>query len=346
MTMYISLFLLLFGSVFLPKNNKKLFIISLLVLYAIAALQSATVGDDSTVYYDSFISIQNHLLPPYKELGFKWISQLTILLNGGFYTFQAIIYVLILTPVAYVIYKKSQNYQLSLLLFVAFFYYTNSFCIMRQSLALSFAILVFYFIDDKKYILAIIVYILTIFAHSSGAIAIIAFILPFIKTTKKVSLIVLAFSFVIGLLIPIVKCAPLFGPYAHYITNMANTPQWGIRPNHLLYAGVILALNCIFILFMYKDTDKDTQTLWCKLVLLGLVFMNLTQQLILGFRISQFFMISQIIYYPLNIEIKETHKKYWLYGLLLFATVYFIGLFIRDSSGVIPYKICFQLTTH
>ncbi|OJF75886.1 MAG: hypothetical protein BKP49_10535 [Treponema sp. CETP13] len=346
MTIYISIFLLLFGSVFSQKNNKKLFIISLLVLYAIAALQSATVGADANMYYNSFKNIQNNHPPAYHEQGLKWLSQLVILLNGGFYTFQAIFYILILAPVGYVIYKKSKNYQLSLLLFVAFFYYTNSFCILRQSLALSFAIVVFYFIDDKKYILAIIAYILAFFSHKSGAIAIIAFILPFVKSTKKLDLIILAFTFVIGFLIPIVKCAPLLGPYSHYITNMANAPQWGIRPNHLLYAGVIFALNGVFTLFMIKDTDKNTQSLWCKLVIIGLIIMNLTQQLILGFRISQFFMVAQIIYYPQNIELKKTYKKQWLYGLLLFATIYFIGLLIRDSSGIIPYDICFQLKTH
>jgi hypothetical protein len=334
MILYVGLLVLLLGSVFAPKNNKTLFFISCFVLFAVAALQHPLLGKDSGMYLRSFQSLKIGGTTPISEPLWKWVATCIGKVGGNYIVFQVIYYLLVLSPVFYVIYKKSTHFQLTLFLFYAFFYYLNSYCILRQSLAVTLIIVFYYVLFEKKYILASIFYILAVLTHTSAAIAILPVAFLFIHFSKKQIIYILIAAFIVGILLPIEKFSFFLGPYKKLLTH----PKWGLRPDTYVYTAVIGVLNAIFIFFMIPDTEENQKSANCNILFLGFLFMNLTQQLVLGLRITQYFMIAQIFYYTTNIEAKQENKIKWLIALLVFSSIYFFGLLYRDSIGIIPYK--------
>ncbi|OJF76363.1 MAG: hypothetical protein BKP49_07790 [Treponema sp. CETP13] len=334
MFLYLGILVLLLASIFAPKNNKILFFISCFILFALAAMQHWNVGRDSLMYYDVFQGTQK---APFDEPLWSFIAQIAYYFHGNYYVFQSLFYLAVLVPIFYVIYKKSEHYQLSLFLFYAFFYYLNSFCIMRQSLAISMAVLCYYFLFEKKYIKAFAFYFLAVLAHKSAIITIVPVIFIFYRFSYKQILLILVSTFIIGLVLPIQKLGIFFGSYKKYI----NMVDHGIRTNQYIFSATFAVLNIIFLFFIRFDTEKNQKSASSSIVLLGFVVMNLSQQLVMALRVTQYFLIAQILYYTANIIAKDKNKTKWLLALLFFACIYFFGLLYRDSIGVIPYKTLF-----
>lgn len=159
-------------------TGKKIYIIlwgSILVL--LVALRSTQVGNDTKMYEYIFNSLKQ------SSLFGEWmkISTFTSGTEYGFYfsaylisrvfefrIFLIFMALLSILPVIFVIYKYSDNVSISLMLYVCFAYYTFSMSGLRQSGALGFIMIAYYFMKEKRVIPYILFCIIAFSFHSSA----------------------------------------------------------------------------------------------------------------------------------------------------------------------------------
>ena len=196
MAVYIGLFLLavVLGILITGKNptkkNKIIYLSIMFVLMFVVMITRYGIGND----YFSYMRIYNNLInsdwaTSFTALGLEPLFVIITKLFSGLthnteilYTFYA---VLILAPVAYAIYRHSDNVWLSVVTYLCFTFYYTSFNFIRQSMAVSVIILAYGFIKEKKHIPVIIMGIIATLIHFTAAVFIPLYLISLIKPTKK-----------------------------------------------------------------------------------------------------------------------------------------------------------------
>lgn len=215
MFIYLNLYLwtvLLQALYFVNLNNKKIiyFILVILPMIIIAGLRSNSVGiDTGTVYYNIFNSVDCNLLEMFDKEELKYVEKLYLIINwiifkatGSYTVLLFIISAITNTLIFYVICKISNNIYFSVSIYLATYCYFGSLCHMRQYLALSFIVLTFYLLLNKKTIKAIITLCISLAFHTSSVFVIPIFILwYYLHDYRKYIFIILGviLSFVICL---------------------------------------------------------------------------------------------------------------------------------------------------
>lgn len=172
MEVYIELIILLYAlSFFLPKDTRKgrKWIISIMcvALYLIYILRSYTVGVDIEGYcaaYNKFDKINiADTTSTYLERGYVFIMQICNTLGFTFRGFMAILYVVLLGPLALFFKRYSRDLNLSFLIFICFQFFVFTISGIRQSLAIGLCIFAF-LIAQRKGIKPLLCYVLIIIA--------------------------------------------------------------------------------------------------------------------------------------------------------------------------------------
>ncbi|OJF76364.1 MAG: hypothetical protein BKP49_07795 [Treponema sp. CETP13] len=315
------------------KNEKRIFYFASVLLFLVFAFKNVNLGADTSSYFTHFkelINGENH----YKtEPIWGLLAHLNLFFGGYYKSFQIILFACTLPPVVYVIRKDSKNYVLSLFFYYAFFYYLNAFCIVRQAMALSYLLVCFHFIKTKKLVPATIFLIIAILCHNLAILGIVAFIFYFKRFSLKTIVIVLGLAFIAGLF---VNEHFLFLVPSRY-QNLFLWEGHGFREKLMPYILIIMAMNIVFIICLLRGSKTSLKSFWAQTVFAGLVIMNGSLNLVQGLRISQFFMITQIIFYANYTEEKEDKQNLYKWGLIAYSSIYFVGLLYRDSIGVVPY---------
>ena len=245
-----------------------------------------------------------------------------------------VVSILTIGSISIVFKKYSENPQLSLFIYYAMYAYLNSFNAMRQFLAVSFIIVSYAELRNKRIFLFIISVFVASFIHTSALIALIVLFAPFIKTDNSLLIYTTLFitllmgSFVNDSFFRIVSQG-----YFHYIED----GTFGYREQESTISALIMCIlmNILFIV-IYKSTDilvkKD---MFFIIFFMAIIIMNITYRLELGTRIILYFTTIQTLLYPKFFNKNYVYLK-WI--ILCYLLVVFFKILILGGGGVKNYE--------
>ena len=123
-----------------------------------AALRGESVGADSSMYEEYFLSVREggaaFVLSSANEYGVEWgyslLNYLVSLVSGDVRVFMAVVAVLIVGLTCVFIARHSPSWWLSVFVFLTFGSYLNSLCFLRQSIAIAIFLFAVPFLKEKR----------------------------------------------------------------------------------------------------------------------------------------------------------------------------------------------------
>lgn len=334
MSVYIFLVLLLLCYTYKTKslNNSRTLAFFCLVLAFIAAFRGLEVGTDTMNYVERFYAVNqdNHL----KLLEYGWYYLNLFLFNHSMSVRWVFIFTAsILSFFVYLSVRNSSKWPLlSLLLYVLFFYYFESYNISRQVVAESIVLLAYSLIDwgnKKKIIIYYALIVLALFFHTS---AIIAILLPFLEKVairKNHIIWIIIISLAIGQMALgdlVMSKSPSFllDMYGHYFEDNTITK--------LSFTRILMNVYIIYIMY----NKQGAFSVYDKALVMGIALQNAFPYPIV-IRFFEYLIFASIIAIP-NI-CKESRRKEVLLVTLLYGIVKFSVFLNANVSGVVPYSI-------
>lgn len=343
--MFIPLILPIYYILFWKNKDKVLFYVGLLFLFLLSAFRAMSVGVDTIGYLDSYRWAQS------SNLNYVWDGFLTnepiyytieyLCIKGGasYRVMMVIQTLLFLTPLAIGI-NRIKEKPIAILAFVillGFFY--ASLNVTRQMIAVSFCFLGYVILEERKYVLSIIMLIIAMGFHTTAALAIVIFALPFINLGKIWVTIIVLVTYAIPMVIDVstyvtelTYSLSLFDSFTLYLEEefdeVGRLPIYNtIRTGMFIYA----AFSC-----QKKDIHAD---LFYKIAIVAVIVHNL----LYGApsyvtRIVFYFDIAFIVFF---VKWGRNNK---LAGLLtiFYAVLYYFHQFIMlKHDGVIPFVLDF-----
>lgn len=334
---YIVLWLLLLIFSILHKERiwAKTFI-SALALILVFALRSDNVGIDTTNYHRIFEGIiYNSTDYDYIERGWFYLNLFVgayLKLDFSFLLF--IVALLIIIPIVYVAKKATWNPFLVLFLFHSLSFYTTGFNIMRQTLAMSFVLLFYYFIIEKRYINAWLFLIIACFFHVSSIFAVVIFLPNYLN--RNVAILYLIITIFIGLMLPYILpyISKYFFLYKSYLADGGT-----LYRENLLQSFFFTILLNVFALFLILNVSINTiQNKWFNLYIYSLCVINVLYSIHYGARIYNVIAISQIIFFT-NVIHENRRNQSIVLVCYVFFIVIFLKFMITNANGIMPYEV-------
>lgn len=356
------IYYLLIIIIFIINNLKKIkrrdkIIISVFLMFILAALRSYNIGNDTLRYYRLYESINNLSLKKaimiYSnryEIGFIILNRIVGIFNKNAAFFVFVVSVFEFYVIGFSVKKISKNPFMSLFTFITlryyFFYYSN----LRQGIALSIVSISYYFLIKNKKNISMLLVVLASFFHSSAYIALLPVI--FIKLNLKNKRVY--YLVVISILIFIMwdKIILWFWKYIplKYVSYF-NTDYYTDANN--LANMINFALNSaivIIVLWLTKNSDfrttKEINILkmrYC-ISLLSVFFSLLTLKFSTLSRLQYYFSLFLIYSLPNAIKDANIHfankrvLKLFIYlSFLFYHTV--ILIYRPEWQHVYPYEI-------
>lgn len=305
----------------------------LLILFA--GLRSESIGSDTGNYMKFFENISmadfsdgtdESLAPVY--FGLSWLfSELGFSVHWWF-AFVEFLYI-------YAFYSLINRFSFDRLFsFFCFFtlgLYFPSFNIMKQTLALAFSLLSFCELYDRKYIPAIILFLLAFFSHKVSVIFILAVGLYFIKSKKKltqISLIAILVACMVGSIIwPMLLGA--FGSERFAV-------MYG-DADELYSSTVFIYLLVLYLLsfFLKKSYDRkwpDGSRFFYGASFVGVAIQSMATTFSILHRLVYYFSPFMIITIPNGCFLSESRTKSKIFKLVFVVAMTFFSLYTSRNS--------------
>lgn len=234
---------------------------------------------------------------------------------------------LVLSPLAYIIKKYSKNPWFAFVLFYVIGGYFTSFNIMRHMIAVSFFVLCIVLLSERKYIKALITFLIASLFHTSVFIVSPLLLIMFFKPTLKTTALYFFVGFIsIILLNPIVQVINSLLYDGIYVNNDSG---FGFQTRILTNAVIPFSIG-LFTLFTYYTIDNKItiNRVIINGTLLWVIFEIISLKLFFITRISSFFSFFAVLYIAKIISnIKDMRQKTIIYLALLFLLYIFFIIF-------------------
>lgn len=185
------------------KKRKFFCIISSVIYILVISLRCLATGKDTFQYqyifndlseYKSFAESLNYYNIEYGYALWQWVLH-NFTDYRGFLFFQAVIMIL---PFSYVVYKRSENVVVSMVLYILLSFLTWDMCAARQAPAVSFTFLAYYFYSERKMNKALLTYLLALSFHITALIVLPAVLFLKLIKSDKLLLILIITSKLLG----------------------------------------------------------------------------------------------------------------------------------------------------
>ena len=342
----------------LDFNKKMVFVlISCILLIIISSFRSNSIGADMDVYLQIFESSKNksmidiissglsldHFLSSemyngFYETGYILFNKMVSIISDSDFAFKLSCSLFVNIPVCFMIYKYSKDELMSMLLFILLGYYTQSFVIIRQYMALSMIIIALHFLiesEDAKF------YTFVFIAFLFHKTAIVFLIVKLLKSywdiiIKYIKFICIALSILFVLANPILKFF-IMNFYPFYSDKIV----FGEGLNLLIFMLIIL----LFSLYIGKKNGYDLKKFdaFFVLVVVGVVIQLFTVHFSLLNRLALYFQFFMIIYIPNSLSFIKKYKFLTNFIVLFVFLLYFSYLLIFNDSGQVKnYEMLFK----
>lgn len=345
MTIYIlNILLILFWALicFGNENTKmpKIFLmITGIQLFAISGLRGSSVGTDTFSYlqiYNNFLlfdTINYTRLEP----GYKFLMVIASFISENpqliliFTTFIIIFFIFI------GIYHTSSSIWLSVFLFIALYYFYNSFNGIRQYIAIAFVFYGYQFLLKKQFKKYLICILIAVSFHTTALITLPLYFLGKMKLTLS-TLVVLIFSIILVSLSldKIIQIVTQYVPkYAGYLDSMYLTESGGIMSSVVTGSFVLLGL------YVYLTEKVNRQfEIEFTIIIIALILSLTSMYGYIGLnRIAWYLTIYSIIFIPNSINlIRSKQKKLFLtFIIILVGLAYNLYFLYHNQQKIIPY---------
>lgn len=328
MIVYILLLLFLLASL-LFVNNKHFAFVVFLVLFLLFVLRDISVGTDTVNYLDIYNGEKDTFsLVKGNEYGYSFINFLVFTYFGDFRFVLCIVSLLILFPLYVSLKKESRFIVLSICFYVSLFYYANSLNIMRQSIAMSFSLLAYTYIDSRKWRhYSIYLFIASLF-HTTALFLFPLYFVNKIKVYRFTFILILLLTFYIGssnAIAPILFWLNAFDLYSVYTDVNLSMQSYSLT-------RFLLNLLLISILLFADVKDK-----YIKIFYISVVLLNIFSAVPYIARFAQYLSIVQIILFA-NIKlINNRYNILFILVLLLYSIVVYLFMLKNNIGEVVPY---------
>lgn len=376
MYIYIITFLITILLVWLAENKAKsrknkiiLLILAVVPMFFISAIRYNVGTDYEKRYVADYYTLLEGKNVGNLEIGFKAIDYLCLFFTKEPYLLFAITSLIILAIIFEVIYKKSSNRILSIIIFFLGGYFFATLNIIRQYISVAFILLGYQFLmnENKKkaYIGFVICAILAFFMHSSSIICFIIILL-----TKKnimdarwvipLSILILILNKnIMVILTPIIKNTR----FNVYLTGKFTTGELSILQ---IVENLIIYLAMYFSYYFEKKQGKELDKQGITLLnIQGLALLLTVSGVIhtLFIRMAIYFVAFQIISIPyffsilqFNIITNKINKKFKknlktktveiiIYSCIVlgFSAMFIYTNILNNDNEVLPYKTIFSI---
>ena len=206
---------------------------------------------------------------------------------------------------------------------------------VRQCISMALSLPSFYFINEKKWIKAIVFIGLAVSFHKSAIILLILFLLRYvkIKIDLRYFLIVTACSLAmvgIGRSL-VVTLTSFWGSYSGYL----DAEELGNWANPIIYL-IIIGIICLF----NNGKSRGKELLLINSVAVGTIIYFMSTQVQILNRMSYYFTFPIICVLPNIINELEDYRIRFLatFGCYLAITIYGVLLVFNNAHGILPYE--------
>lgn len=332
---------------YIGDNREAYLIIVLGILCLVCGLRDESVGVDTIAYVKTFESesVLNTILLNGEgkfEIGYKFIVQILhhITNNANFF-------VLICTVIAFIGFyyfikeNCKDNYQIALLIFMAFLYYTT-FSALRQSIALAIGINSVTFLKRRNWIKASLLIIIGSLFHSTELVLFIMVPLSITKWNRKKIYTAIAIAFAVILLFPrimnvVVKYFPVYDRYTTSDLMNYNGSFIGLF-SIMTMALVAISIYKIAVNYhIYDDAYKTVIIISIIGSIFAISFDLVSHQFAMLGRVTRFF-IPYIMVLSANIYSQMMYKKIFNWIVILLMGIFFVSKMNANVYEIIPYK--------
>lgn len=316
--------------------------ILMFLLIAIATLRASTVGTDTAGYIRDYETVRNmtytmvfqqYINNPGYYLVSKFFSNLGISVQIWF----GIIETMYMVAINKIIKKYSGNVMLSYLMFLTLGFYTFSMAGLKQTMAMAFALLAFNYLVEKKYIVSIILFFISIFFHLTAMVMIFAVLIYLLKKNKLV-LFALLVVFIVTLL--------YYNAILSYVLGYMDNEHYSTYLNDTSYYSAVVLILQIFILMIsvlfikrYLSNNKKEAIMMYGMCGLGIISQVFAFAVASAFRLSFYFSVFGIVLLPKALRYEKDGQKRSIWIIVLYSLFIFYFLYTnRNGSSVVPYR--------
>lgn len=329
-------------------------VIIVLLLACIGGARYETVGTDILVYqiplfdkalgYSSFSAYWGDVEV---EFLYVFLTYVVSRFTSDIFWLQFIIQLITITPYFYILYKlrnRIENY-IYVYIFMTFYLFL-SYNIIRQSLALSFCLLVYWFYFQGKYIKSFLFFIIAFLFHKTAVLALVVPLFDLILKIKspffKKILIGTFVAFIVLLFLNlkiIVSFLVTYGMGDRYLIYTSSDVRSSVPGISVIFC--FLVINAFSVLyFKYRSQNIRLATLFLLLSFLNFIFLLANYIAPYADRNAHYFGIVSLFTIPYIL--KHTPNK--VYKSVL-VTVLMISLFycfyikiLYTGATTVPYK--------
>lgn len=333
------------------KSFNKIFIgISLIILVCVAAFRGSTVGTDYPMYNSFYYN--SNVLPLFSS-SLEFIFVFLCKFFNLFFASPWIMFGFIAFYMYYCVYKNSikltKYYELAIFLFLAFGFYTNSFNIVRQWMAIPLLYLGMYYINEKSYKKGVPIFIIGLLSHYTSIITIPFFFLcNRIKSNKtRILIVIISILFYLNLnsfmdFLYMLFLRLNFGPkYLKYFTNDIYN---SLNTNVLVMPMFTLVTFIGYMIFSKKNIEVNKQeNFLVNTTVFGFLTSLIGTKNVMFQRLQMYFVYSLIFVIPLIMEKIPQKIRPIVYILcILMGTLFYIYSLGKNGGEVLPYTTIFS----
>lgn len=324
--------------VLIRKRNDRCYVILVTVQFLLlSALRAATVGADTQYYIEYFQTIDDNYTWPqmvsYLAGGFlgerRWFEPLFTLFvkcvhmfTGNPQIFLFVIAIIIMMPLGKFIYDNSRNVALSFMIYMCLFFQCFGITAVRQSLALSIAVLGgYHFVKEQKIWKFFICVLVGMLFHVSAIIILPLYFVYHYKPGK------VAKAVYIGIVLLLFMFHDQMIEVISAVTGFAYAGSEGAKAFNMVIIMLAITLFCLWKydkLIEMRDENKGIMNA----VLLGTLILPLSQVDSVYMRLSYFYYMFLMILIP---EILLLFPKKWKNIFTVCAYAGMIVLFARHG---------------
>lgn len=324
--------------VLIRKRNDRCYVILVTVQFLLlSALRAATVGADTQYYIEYFQTIDDNYTWPqmvsYLAGGFlgerRWFEPLFTLFvkcvhmfTGNPQIFLLVIAIIIMMPLGKFIYDNSRNVALSFMIYMCLFFQCFGITAVRQSLALSIAVLGgYHFVKEQKIWKFFICVLVGMLFHVSAIIILPLYFVYHYKPGK------VAKAVYIGIVLLLFMFHDQMIEVISAVTGFAYAGSEGAKAFNMVIIMLAITLFCLWKydkLIEMRDENKGIMNA----VLLGTLILPLSQVDSVYMRLSYFYYMFLMILIP---EILLLFPKKWKNIFTVCAYAGMIVLFARHG---------------
>ena len=264
--------------------------------------------------------------------------------DGNFIIYNFILGVLTYLPIVITIRKHSENFALSILLYIFMTLYFIPYNTVRQGIACGLCFLAFSYVYDKQYIKFFFIMLIAIAIHSSAMLFIPIVLLSNRDSHSK--------EIYIGVFILLIIFLGL-GTFWNYIikflnligqSKMASDYKDALSEgNGISYLRVIVIFIPIILSYIYynaiKSQNKSNKIDFIiNLSLFGAIFMLFGLKFAILARISQYFEIYIVLLYPYILNAFTKEEKRLLTFTIVIVYFLYMSVLLNSGGNLVPYQ--------